>query len=214
MKTMLAVSLMMGVLAVNAQGVGAQENSAASNSRTTAKKTPLDVNMKSLTGKDINLAKKYEGKVIMLVNVASKCGFTPQYEQLQALHDKYSEQGLVVVGVPCAQFRNQEFEKAEDILAFCEKNYGVKFEMLAKVDVNGENACELYKYLTSKDTNPKFSGDIRWNFEKFIFNRDGQVVARYQSRVRPDAQEVLRVVEEELARKPARATTATGEPAN
>ncbi|HVT28563.1 MAG TPA: glutathione peroxidase [Lacipirellulaceae bacterium] len=157
--------------------------------------------MQTLDGRNVNLAKKYKGKVVLLVNVASKCGNTPQYEQLEALHEKYGKQGLAIVGVPCNQFGRQEPGTAKQIAEFCEKNYGVKFDMMSKVDVNGEHAVPLYKYLTSKDTDPKFSGRITWNFEKFLFNRDGQVVARFAPKVKPDSPQVVKAIEKELAQK-------------
>ena len=108
--------------------------------------SPLNQDMKTLDGKDVNPAEKYAGKVVLLVNVASKCGLTPQYKTLEALHEKYAEQGLAIVGVPCNQFNGQEPGTAAEIAEFCSKNYGVEFDLLAKVDVNGENACPLYKY--------------------------------------------------------------------
>jgi glutathione peroxidase len=157
--------------------------------------------MQTIEGKKVNLAKKYKDKVVLLVNVASKCGLTPQYTQLQQLHDKYAEQGLAVVGVPCNQFNGQEPGTAAEISQFCTERYGVKFDLLAKVDVNGKGAVPLYKYLTSKETNPRFSGDIKWNFEKFLFNRNGQLVARFDPRVKPDAPEVVEAIEAELARE-------------
>jgi glutathione peroxidase len=164
---------------------------------------PLDVKMQTLDGKDVNLAKKYKGKVVLLVNVASKCGYTKQYEPLQALHAKYAKDGLAIVGVPCNQFNGQEPGTSAQIAEFCKANYGVEFDMLSKVDVNGEKACPLYKYLTSKETNPKFGGPIKWNFEKILFNRDGQVVARWESKVRPESPEVVKAIEAELAKKSA-----------
>ena len=163
----------------------------------------LDQNMKTLDGKDINLAQAYAGDVVLLVNVASKCGLTPQYKDLQALHGKYADQGLSIVGVPCNQFGNQEPGTSEQIVEFCQKNYGVEFDMLAKVDVNGENACSLYKYLTSPKANPDFGGKISWNFEKFLFNRQGELVARFQPRMKPAADEVIERIEQELAAKQA-----------
>jgi len=173
-----------------------------------AKKTPLNLEMKTLEGKKVNLAKKYDDKVVLLVNVASKCGLTPQYEQLQALHDKYAKQGLAIVGVPCNQFRNQEPGTAAEIAQFCAERYGVKFDLLAKVDVNGPEAAPLYKHLTSKETNPKFGGEITWNFEKFLFNRDGRLVARFTPRTKPDAPEVLEMIEAELAKESEQAKAA------
>jgi glutathione peroxidase len=161
--------------------------------------SPLDQSMKTLGGQDVNLADKYAGKVVLLVNVASKCGFTPQYAQLEALHEKYADRGLAIVGVPCNQFHGQEPGTAEEIAEFCKKNYGVEFDMLAKVDVNGPDACPLYKYLTSSESDPEYAGDITWNFEKFLFNRQGQVVARFAPKVKPDAPEVVQAIEAELA---------------
>ena len=117
--------------------------------------TPLNQTMKTLDGQDVNLADKYQGKVVLLVNVASKCGNTPQYKPLEGLHEKYAEKGLAIVGVPCNQFGGQEPGTAADITEFCTKNYGVKFDMLSKVDVNGDDACPLYKSLTSKESDPE-----------------------------------------------------------
>jgi glutathione peroxidase len=160
----------------------------------------LNRDMKTLGGEDVNLADKYAGKVVLLVNVASKCGNTPQYAALEALHEKYDDQGLAIVGVPCNQFGGQEPGTADEIQQFCKQNYGVEFDMLGKVDVNGENACPLYKYLTSAETDPEFAGKITWNFEKFLINRQGQVVARFAPKVKPDAPEVTLAIETELAK--------------
>jgi glutathione peroxidase len=157
--------------------------------------------MKTIQGKKVNLADKYKGKVVMVVNVASKCGYTPQYEQLQALHEKYAKKGLAVVGVPCNQFGGQEPGAEKEIVEFCKSKFGVEFDMMAKVDVNGEKATPLYKYLTSKETAPKFAGPIKWNFEKFVFDREGNVVARFNSKAKPDSKEVVEVIETELAKK-------------
>jgi glutathione peroxidase len=162
--------------------------------------TPLSQTMKTLAGQDVNLADKYRGKVVLLVNVASKCGNTPQYKPLEGLHEKYGEKGLAIVGVPCNQFGGQEPGTAADITEFCTKNYGVKFDMMSKVDVNDADACPLYKYLTSKETDPKFGGPITWNFEKFLFNREGQLVARFTPKTQPDSLEVVTAIETELAK--------------
>jgi glutathione peroxidase len=162
--------------------------------------TPLNETMKTLEGQDVNLADKYRGKVVLVVNVASKCGNTPQYKPLEGLHEKYAGQGLAIVGVPCNQFGGQEPGTAADITEFCTKNYGVKFDMLSKVDVNGDDACPLYKDLTSKETDPKLGGKITWNFEKFLFNRDGQLVARFTPKTQPDSLEVVTAIETELAK--------------
>ena len=161
---------------------------------------PLSFTMKSLAGKDVDLS-KYQGKVVLIVNVASKCGLTPQYEQLQALHDKYAEDGLAILGFPSNQFLWQEPGTAEQIQEFCRVNYGVTFDMFAKVNVKGKDACDLYKTLTSMDTEPVGPGKISWNFEKFIIGRDGEVVARFSPRTKPNDPEVLKVIESELAKK-------------
>ena len=115
----------------------------------------LAFEVKSLDGKKVNLAEKYQDKVVMIVNVASECGLTPQYEQLQGLHEKYAKTGLAVLAFPCNQFGKQEPGSAEEIQTFCTKNYGVKFDMFEKVEVNGENASDLYKHLTKLETEPK-----------------------------------------------------------
>ena len=133
--------------------------------------------------------------------MASECGLTPQYEQLQALHEKYGEQGLAVLGFPCNQFGLQEPGTAAEIQEFCQTQYGVKFDMFAKIDVNGDKACPLYKHLTALDTKPKGAGKISWNFEKFVIDRKGNVVARFSPPTRPDSEEVTTLIERELAQK-------------
>ncbi|NLS98017.1 MAG: glutathione peroxidase [Planctomycetaceae bacterium] len=167
-----------------------------------SKKVPkaLDFKMKTLTGKEVDLG-KYQGKVVLVVNVASKCGLTPQYEQLQALHKKYAKKGLAILGFPCNQFREQEPGTAEEIQEFCRANYGVEFDMFEKIEVNGDGACPLYKYLTSLETKPKGAGDISWNFEKFLIARNGEVVARFEPKKKPDDPEVLKAITTELAKE-------------
>jgi len=197
-KFLLVLSLfVVGAFAMNRNSSAADATVAASVKANPA--SPLNQPMKTLDGKDVNPAEKYAGKVVLLVNVASKCGLTPQYKELEALHEKYADQGLAIVGVPCNQFNGQEPGTAEEIAAFCSKNYGVQFDLLSKVDVNGEHACPLYKWLTSDETNPKSPGPIQWNFEKFLFNRNGELVARFAPRVTPDAPEVVEAIETQLA---------------
>jgi glutathione peroxidase len=161
--------------------------------------SPLNQAMKTLDGKEVNPAEKYAGKVVLLVNVASKCGLTPQYKTLEALHEKYADQGLAIVGVPCNQFNGQEPGTAEEIATFCSTKYGVEFDLLEKVDVNGDAACPLYKWLTSEETNPKSPGPIEWNFAKFLFNRQGELVGRFSPRTTPDSSEVVEAIEAQLA---------------
>ena len=155
--------------------------------------------MKSLTGKKVDFS-KYNGKVLLIVNVASECGATPQYKPLEVLHEKYNEKGLAVLGFPCNQFGEQEPGSDADVADFCQKNYGVKFDMFSKIDVNGENAADLYKYLTSKETFAKDAGPVKWNFEKFLVNKKGEVVARFRTGVEPDSVEVIKTIESELAK--------------
>jgi glutathione peroxidase len=165
----------------------------------------LRFKMTSLEGEEIDLA-RYQGKVVMIVNVASKCGYTPQYQQLQQLHEKYSERGLAILGFPCNQFLWQEPGSSSQIREFCSVKYGVTFDMFAKVDVKGKNACELYKFLTSIDTKPQKAGKVFWNFEKFVLDRNGRVVARFGTSTRPDAPEVIQIIERELNKQAGSAT--------
>ena len=160
----------------------------------------LNFKMKTLDGKDVDLS-DYQGKVVLIVNVASRCGLTPQYKELQALHEKYSGEGLVILGFPCNQFGSQEPGTAEEIQKFCAANYGVKFAMFSKVSVNGDEACDLYKHLTALSTQPVGAGKISWNFEKFLVGRKGDVVARFAPRTKPDAAELVSLIEAELAKK-------------
>ena len=154
----------------------------------------LDHKMKTITGKEVNLADQYKGKVLLVVNVASKCGATPQYNQLEQLHEKFHDKGLAVVGFPCNQFAGQEPGTDEEIVKFCQSKYDVKFDLFSKIDVNGDDAAPLYKQLTAKD------GPIKWNFEKFVIGRNGEIIARFPTKTSPDAPEVLKVIEAELAK--------------
>lgn len=157
----------------------------------------LNFKMKSIDGKEVDLS-KYEGKVVMFVNVASKCGYTPQYKELQAIYEKYSKEGFVVVGVPANEFGKQEPGADDEIAKFCDSKYGVKFDLLSKVVVKGKDMCPLYQYLTSKETDPKFAGDIKWNFTKFVVGKNGEIVGRFEPGVKPDAKEVIDLIETEL----------------
>jgi glutathione peroxidase len=160
----------------------------------------ISFTMKSLDGKDVDL-KSYAGKVVLVVNTASKCGLTYQYKDLQELHEKYKDKGLAVLGFPCNQFLGQEPGDEKQISEFCTKNYGVTFDMFAKVEVNKDGACALYKYLTDKEAPPVGKGPVSWNFEKFLINRKGELVNRFGPRTEPDAKEVIAAIEKELAAK-------------
>ena len=155
----------------------------------------LNFKMKGIDGKEVDLA-KYKGKVVMFVNVASKCGLTPHYKGLQALHDKYAKEGLVIIGVPANEFGKQEPGTDKEIAEFCADKYQVTFPLLSKVDVNGDKACDLYKTLTEKK-----GGKINWNFTKFLINKNGEIVARFEPRVKPDDKKVIEAIEEELKKK-------------
>ncbi len=164
------------------------------------KKVPavLNFTMKGLDGKDVDL-RQYQGKVVLIVNVASRCGYTPQYKGLEALYEKYGQEGLVVLGVPANEFGRQEPGSDAEIAEFCSSKYGVKFPMLSKVVVKGDGICPLYKHLTSKDTDPKFAGDIKWNFTKFLVGRNGEIVGRFEPKVKPE--DIAPAVEAELKKQ-------------
>uniref|UniRef100_A0A7U3YFI7 Glutathione peroxidase n=2 Tax=Anoxybacillaceae TaxID=3120669 RepID=A0A7U3YFI7_GEOS0 len=139
---------------------------------------------KTIRGKEQSLA-DYKGKVLLIVNTASKCGFTPQYKELQELYEQYRERGLVVLSFPCNQFGNQEPGTEEEIERFCQVNYGVTFPIFAKVDVNGEQAHPLFRYLTEKAPGVFGTKAIKWNFTKFLIDRNGNVVARFAPQTKP-----------------------------
>lgn len=186
-----SAAVLFGVLAMGSFSVAGDDD----------KKAPaaLAFEMETLDGKKVSLD-KYSGKVILVVNVASECGLTGQYEGLQELYDKYKDKGLVVLGFPCNQFGSQEPGTAEEIKSFCTKNYGVTFDMFAKIDVNGDKAAPFYKHLTAFETKPKGAGKIGWNFEKFLIGKDGTVAARFAPTVEPKADDVVKQIEALLAK--------------
>lgn len=141
-----------------------------------------DFNFTSIDGKQIKLS-DFKGKNVLIVNTASECGFTKQYKDLQALHEQYGED-LVIIGFPANNFGGQEPGSNEEIQGFCEKNYGVTFLLSEKVEVKGKDITPLFTYLTTAE-NSDFTGDINWNFEKFLINKDGKLVHRYRSKVNP-----------------------------
>lgn len=153
--------------------------------------------MNSIEGQPLPLA-KFEGKVMLIVNVASKCGFTPQYEGLEAVYEKYKEQGFVIVGFPANDFMAQEPGTNEEIKTFCSRKYNVKFPIYSKISVKGEDKAPLYQFLTDTTANPKTGGEIKWNFTKFLIDRDGKVIARFESPVKPDSPEVISAIEKAL----------------
>jgi glutathione peroxidase len=159
--------------------------------------TIFDIPVKTLAGQDSSLG-ELSGKTLLVVNVASKCGLTPQYAALERLHEQFASRGFAVVGFPCNQFGGQEPGTAEEIAEFCSATYGVTFPMFEKIEVNGPGRHPIYDELTAvPDTNGE-AGDIQWNFEKFLVRPDGTVAARFRSRITPDSAEVLAVIEASL----------------
>ena len=158
-----------------------------------------DFTMKSIDGQPVSL-KSYNGKVVMLVNVASKCGFTPQYAGLESLYEKYKDRGFVIVGVPANNFAQQEPGTNEEIKTFCSRKYNVTFPMMSKVSVLGDDETPLYRFLTDKSSNPQVGGDIKWNFTKFLFDRNGKPIARFEPATTPDSPEVQTAVEAALSK--------------
>ena len=158
----------------------------------------LDFTMKDITANDVAL-NSYSGSVIMIVNTASKCGFTPQYAGLEELYKRFRDKGFIVLGFPANDFLWQEPGSDEDIQQFCTMNYGVTFPMFSKISVKGNDIHPLYAWLTGKDSNPEFSGSISWNFNKFLVGRNGAVINRFGSRTDPLSDEVVTAVEAALA---------------
>lgn len=153
-----------------------------------------DIPVHTLQGEPTTLG-TFRGKAILAVNVASECGLTPQYEQLQAVHDTYAARGFTVVGFPCNQFGGQEPGTAEEIATFCSKNYGVTFPLMEKIEVNGPGRHPIYQQLTAVRDAAGEAGDIQWNFEKFVISADGTTITRFRPRTKPDAPEVIAAIE-------------------
>jgi glutathione peroxidase len=158
----------------------------------------FDIKLPSLDGKQVALS-DYAGKVVLAVNVASRCGFTPQYKGLQALQDRYADRGFTVLGFPCNQFFNQEPGNAEQIQEFCSQNYGVTFPLFAKLDVKGSNQHALYAILSEFPDDQGKAGKVTWNFEKFLVGRDGRVLRRFRSKTVPEDPKVVEAIESALA---------------
>lgn len=152
-------------------------------------KTIYDFTAKSNKGKEVDLS-QFKGQVLLIVNTASKCGFTPQYKGLEDLYKKYKDQGLAIIGFPCDQFGHQEPGNNEEIASFCEMNYGVTFPIMEKIEVNGEQASPIFKYLKIK-AGGLFGSRIKWNFTKFLISKDGQVIKRFSPIKNPKSLEKL-----------------------
>ena len=163
-----------------------------------AEKTVYDFTLNSIDGQPAPLA-AYKGKVVLLVNVASKCGFTPQYSALESTYEKYKDRGFVIVGIPANNFGAQEPGSNQEIKTFCSSKYHVTFPMMAKVSVKGDDITPLYQFLTDKSSNPQSGGEIKWNFTKFLIGPDGRVITRFEPEMTPDSPQVTSAIEEALA---------------
>lgn len=152
-----------------------------------------DFKVRDIRGNEVELS-RFKGQVVMVVNTASKCGFTGQYEELQSLYSTYKDRGLVILGFPSGNFAGQEFESEEEVAQFCQANYGVEFPMFSITEVKGSQQHPLFGYLTSTE-NQDFTGDINWNFEKFIIDKEGELVRRFRSRTTPKSSEILQTLE-------------------
>lgn len=186
MNQWLAIGAVVGWLAV---GAAAQEG--------TGVKSIYDFTMKDIDGHEVGLA-DFRGKVLLVVNVASKCGFTGQYAGLEKLYQTYADRGLVVLGFPANNFLGQEPGTEAEIKNFCTLTYGVTFPMFSKISVKGKTIHPLYVFLTSKETDPEFAGGITWNFNKFLIGRDGTILGRFGSRTAPEDSDLVAAVERAL----------------
>jgi glutathione peroxidase len=157
----------------------------------------LDFTLNSIDGKPAPLA-DYKGKVVLIVNVASQCGYTPQYEGLEAIYRKYKDRGFVVLGFPANNFGAQEPGTNEEIKTFCTRKYSVTFPMYAKISVAGADKAPLYRFLTDKQANPTAGGEIQWNFTKFLVGKDGKVITRFESAIEPESSDITSAIEKAL----------------
>jgi glutathione peroxidase len=198
----LAITLVVASFALLAMRVSKVlgQNIVTEPSTVAATKSPLDFTVKDIDGNDYNLA-QLKGKVVMIVNVASKCGLTPQYEGLEKLYKTYKDRGFVIVGFPANNFNSQEPGSNEQIKEFCTSKYNVTFPMMSKISVKGDDKHPLYKLLT--EDSGDFKGDIGWNFTKFLIDKNGTLYARFASRTKPDDEKVITSIEKALDAKPA-----------
>ncbi|MGH9425541.1 MAG: glutathione peroxidase [Terriglobia bacterium] len=156
-----------------------------------------DFTLKDIDRKEVNLG-QYRGKVVLMVNVASRCGYTPQYEGLQKVYLKYKDRGFVILGFPANNFMSQEPGTDEEIKTFCSTKYNVTFPIFSKISVKGDDIHPLFKFLTAKETNPDFGGDIKWNFSKFLVDKSGKIIARFEPKVTPESDPVIQAIEKAL----------------
>jgi len=163
-----------------------------------ADKSVYDFTLTTIDGQPAPLG-AFKGKVVLLVNVASRCGYTPQYTALEAVYEKYKDRGFVIIGIPANNFGSQEPGSNQEIKTFCQTKYSVTFPMMAKVSVRGDDISPLYQFLTNRTAHPQTGGEIQWNFTKFLIGPDGQAIARFESAVTPDSPEVTGAIEKALA---------------
>jgi glutathione peroxidase len=198
-------ALLAAVIASDAFAAGPGGDAGVVASRPTSDKaapaSALGFTVKDIAGEEVDLARKYRGKVVLIVNVASRCGYTKQYGGLETLHEKYAAKGLAVLGFPCNQFGGQEPGANAEIREFCRTRFGVEFDLFDKIDVNGQAASPLYQRLTGDQVPFADKGPVKWNFEKFLVGRDGQLIARYRSKVTPE--QLVGDIETALAATPA-----------
>jgi glutathione peroxidase len=164
---------------------------------TTQPASVLDFTVTDNAGQPVQLS-RYKGQVLLVVNVASKCGLTPQYAQLQKLYETYKDKGLCILAFPANDFRQQEPGTNEQIREFCKSKYNVSFDLFAKIVVKGEGQSPLYQFLTDEKANAPYGGEIKWNFTKFLVGRDGKVAARFEPKTKPDEKQVIKAIEAEL----------------
>ena len=192
--TIIAGLTLLAVCAVSLTAVGSSE------AKESAPTGVLSYTVKDIDGHDVSLS-KYQGKVLLIVNTASFCGNTPQYAKLEKLYDTYKDQGLCILGFPANNFGSQEPGDNATIKTFCTSKYNVSFDMFSKISVKGDDKAPLYQYLTDKTTDPKYGGDIEWNFAKFLVNRKGEVVNRFPAGHDPSSADVTTAIEAALKDK-------------
>lgn len=195
----LSAAVVLFVLAA-VYGIGLFTTSTATEIKPVSATSIYEFEVQDIDGNNVSLG-KYKGKVVMVVNTASKCGYTPQYEGLQNIYTKYKEKGFVILGFPANNFGGQEPGTNEEIKDFCTLKYKVSFPMFAKISVKGEDQHPLYTYLTSEQSNPGFGGEITWNFNKFLIDANGEIVARFASKETPESAEVTKAIEAALEAK-------------
>ena len=186
--SLMAYMMMVGSLTGTAKGAAPGPASGTS---------VYDFTMKSIDGADVPLA-RYKGKVMLVVNVASKCGYTPQYEGLEALYRRYKDKGLVLLGFPANNFGSQEPGTDAEIKTFCTTNYNVTFDMFSKISVKGDDQHPLYAWLTSEQANPATAGSVKWNFTKYLIDKNGRVIAKFGSATKPMSEELVNAIEDAL----------------